>query len=361
MELETQKYFRSGKTLEDIEREFAIKTTVSDELGVVALNYNQVASPMDQRIPQECRALILELGTWNVASRSFFKFFNYGEPLAALIDWSTAVITEKMDGSLVSFYHHRGEWRIATKGTPDASGQAGRYQLTFRNLILLAIADMGYSLEQFTAELDPALFYAFELVSTENRVIIPYDKRELVWLAAWNSQTLEEVDVPATRLPTRTPKTYVADSLENLLAAADEIGPFELEGYVVKDAQYRRIKVKTPAYLLADRVMATVGTARRKIEFVLSPDYDDLFSVLPTYIQEELSGIAAKVRIFAVQAQATFDSIQHLRASRKDFALEAVKHPYKSYLFMRLDGAEPDEALRKINSEHLARWIGIDD
>ena len=72
------------------------------------LNYNQIASPMAEVICQECRALLLEMGTWDVVSRSFFKFFNYGQPEAHPVDWATARVQEKLDGSLICLYFHRG-------------------------------------------------------------------------------------------------------------------------------------------------------------------------------------------------------------------------------------------------------------
>jgi hypothetical protein len=48
---------------------------------------------------QDCRGIILEKGTWNVMSLAFRKFFNAEEGNAHKIDWKTAKILEKLDGS----------------------------------------------------------------------------------------------------------------------------------------------------------------------------------------------------------------------------------------------------------------------
>lgn len=64
----------------------------------VILKYNQIESPMGEIEVQECRGLILEIGTWDVLSLSFLKFFNSGEVHAAKIDWDTAHILNKEDG-----------------------------------------------------------------------------------------------------------------------------------------------------------------------------------------------------------------------------------------------------------------------
>lgn len=99
---EVQDYLKSGKTLEDLELEYGIKCNISSGLGVVSLNYSQIASDMSLPLVQECRALILELNSWNVVCRSYKRFFNFEEPNAAPIrncfDWTTAKVPIKVDG-----------------------------------------------------------------------------------------------------------------------------------------------------------------------------------------------------------------------------------------------------------------------
>src|SRR5438045_764436 len=88
---------------------------------LVLLKYSQIDSPMGERIVQECRGCILdESKNWECVSRGFDKFFNYGEVHAAAIDWGTAVVQEKVDGSLIMLYWYDEAWQVATSGTPDA-------------------------------------------------------------------------------------------------------------------------------------------------------------------------------------------------------------------------------------------------
>lgn len=51
------------------------------------------------------------------------KFFNYGENGSASIDWKTARVYEKIDGSLLTLYFAMGEWHVASSSLPDASGK----------------------------------------------------------------------------------------------------------------------------------------------------------------------------------------------------------------------------------------------
>ena len=359
MEFEVQKYLRSNHTIEDLVAEYAIEAREVD--GVVSLNYSQIASPMDEIIPNECRGLILEVGTWNVVSRSFRKFYNWGEERAAKIDWNTAKVLEKVDGSLIGFWYYKGEWRISTKGTPNAGGSCGDNAFTFRDLILLTLKDMGFTLESFTKYLDPTIFYSFELCAFENMVIIPYDHRELVWLACWDSVTLEEIDIDtmALQIPIRKPNKYPTQTIDQLIAAANAIGKFELEGYVVSDSNLNRIKIKSPAYLAADRVMSRLATPRRLIEFVVMPNYDDVYAILPPYKQEQVAIIHEQVRVLVNEINAIFDELKPLAASRKDFAIAATKTKYSSYLFQLLDGKDNETILQKISADTIANWIGL--
>ena len=45
----------------------------------MSLNYDHEHSPKTAPIPLECRALVLEVGTWNVVAKSLPRFFNLGE------------------------------------------------------------------------------------------------------------------------------------------------------------------------------------------------------------------------------------------------------------------------------------------
>ena len=69
----------------------------------ILLKYDQLTSPTLMGLPemQDCRGLILEKGTWKVMSLAFRKFFNAEEGNAAKIDWNTARVLEKLDGTLI--------------------------------------------------------------------------------------------------------------------------------------------------------------------------------------------------------------------------------------------------------------------
>ena len=75
--LHVQKFLRNN-SLKDLNEKFGIKVKEHDHF--VGLNYHQIKSPKSHPIVMECRSLRLHKDeNWTVASRSFDRFFNYGE------------------------------------------------------------------------------------------------------------------------------------------------------------------------------------------------------------------------------------------------------------------------------------------
>ena len=69
----------------------------------VLFYYNQLFSDFTNEIVKECRGVILDSTDWTVARYAFKKFFNADESNCDVkIDWESAVVSEKVDGSLVS-------------------------------------------------------------------------------------------------------------------------------------------------------------------------------------------------------------------------------------------------------------------
>ena len=73
--------------------------------------------------------LILDRGSWNVVAMPFKKFFNYGEKDADRIDWGSAKVYEKLDGSLLTLYFHSGEWHVALSKPPIVYRSDGKLQV----------------------------------------------------------------------------------------------------------------------------------------------------------------------------------------------------------------------------------------
>lgn len=363
--LAIQAYLRSGGTLQELETEYFIRFLVAPN-GLVALNYHQYLTPMDVPHCRECRALYLEPGSWDVASRAFGKFFNYGEPGCAEIDWDSAQVMEKLDGSLVCFYHYRGRWHAGTRGHPQALGPVQGPDgtptgLTFADLIRQAIEEIGSTWEAFTGALDPGFFYSFELTAPENQVLVRYERRELTLLAAWDRATLQEVEieelaeVPAPRISRRALAT-----LEELTASLAELDPSEREGVVVRDRHFARVKIKAPRYAMAARAMNQMTTEKARLEFLLTGNLDDVFPYLPAYQRQAFERLRGELDALMRETLATYESLRDL-PDQKTFALAAQTHRWSSALFQLRKGESYEQVLGRARLEHLCRVLGLRD
>ena len=73
----------------------------------VSLKYILAVSDLSNPIVQECRGIIVrkdDNGKYICVCRAMDKFFNWGESNAHSIEWDSAAIQEKIDGSLIKVW-----------------------------------------------------------------------------------------------------------------------------------------------------------------------------------------------------------------------------------------------------------------
>ena len=88
--------------------------------NLIMLKYNQLDSDFNDEMVRECRGLIIDEDSLEPISVPFFKFGNYGESYCPEIDWESAVILEKRDGSLIKVVKLGEDYLISTNGCIDA-------------------------------------------------------------------------------------------------------------------------------------------------------------------------------------------------------------------------------------------------
>ena len=335
MELEVQKFLRAGNTLADLTTKYGIIASINEKLGITALNYNQIVSPMGEKISQECRALILELDTWNVVFKSFYKFFNLGEGHAPEIDWNNCRALNKLDGSLVGVWFYKNEWHVNTKGTTSAEGPLGDLDLTFKDLILRTITNLYGSFEKFTSNLNPDIFYTFELITKDNLIFCRYNEEQLTLIGAFAKDTLQELDIfgeDFSSYPYPIVESYPLNKLEDILEFVNSRDPLQFEGIVVCDSNFNRVKIKNPDYVIGHRAKSHLNTTKQRLELVLSDKMDDILSILPPMYQEEILVVKGNFDKLVSAIQFKYEQIANIEV-QKDFALEAVKSSFSGILF----------------------------
>lgn len=318
---------------------------ISRDDGYILFKYNQVFSDFNIPLVREARGIIFRESDWECVCHPFNKFGNYGESYCPEINWETASVQEKVDGSLIKFWYDNG-WHISTNGTIDAfkaNLNDVKYQ-NFGQLVIDAIYNAFLDEHKFFNMLNPNFTYMFELVSPYNRVVIPYEDTKLYFLGVRSmySSGIEydpkEWDVAYYFT---IPKRYSLHSLTDVQKAANAL-PWDQEGYVVCDSQFNRVKIKSPSYVMAHyaRNNNTIST-ERLVQIVLNGEKEEFLIYASDYADElhEVEEIMHKIANNSVESMKMLFGAQYEFANRGEYAREVVKHPIymKDFLFHCFD------------------------
>lgn len=271
---------------------------IKEDGDYIIFNYDQIKSDFSNTIVREARGIIFKKYEWtNPVCWAFNKFGNYGESYVPEIDWSTAFVTEKIDGSLIKvWWDCLDGWHISTNGTINAFDAAiqnvkvDNFGVYFNNVI-----DEYYgSFDNFVSNLDFKLTYMFELVGPYNRVVIPYDKPDICFLGARNKYTGEEFICSRTNLEKlglgklKCPTKWSLTSVKDCIKIAEELS-WDQEGFVVVDAYGNRVKIKSPAYVMAHFARNNnVITRKHLIKVILMNEVDEFLCYAADYKEELL-------------------------------------------------------------------------
>lgn len=336
------------------EKPYCISVKRKDNFAI--FTYSQIDSDFYSPLVRECRGIIIDMNTLTPVCVPFYKFGNYGEGYVPDIDWSTARVQEKVDGSLIKVWWYLGAWHISTNGTIDAKDATVDSDIvpyaSFYDLFVEASRDvLDYS------RLNKEYTYMFELVSPFNRVVVPYSEFKIYHIGVRNNKTLLELD---ENIGIEKPKSYGLKSLDDCITAANKL-PFSEEGYVVVDGNWNRIKVKSPAYVAAHHLKNNGVITKARIiamlrqneqeEFLnyypeFKPMFDEVERLTDTFVEKMDTEIAKEKSLVA-----------HL--SRKEFAEIAKKTICPALMFAWIDGktSGAKEWLLSQSDDKIAQWI----
>lgn len=320
-----------------------VNTTYYD--GLVLFNYSAQAQYMGRWnwFEINSRGLILDAVTGEIVARPMRKFFNYGQ-WVPMPGTHIVSVAEKLDGSLAILLKHRGEYRIATRGS-FTSEQAVWATKWFREYA------------KHVDELRDDLTYLFEVIYPENRVVVDYKGREGLWLiGARNKQHgfelyEAELDIIAEHHGFYRPVVYRMESIEDVMAATAAMTAHE-EGFVVRYSDNERVKVKSEAYMIAHRIMTNANFGH-----VLDAVRQNRFDAMIEGVPDEFLG---QVREWKTEIDTTLQTaLEGCRAameiapteSRKDFALWVranYTQPMESYLFAYSQGKDITDLVYKV-------------
>lgn len=348
-------------------REYAIGVRKEGNLAIFNYGYGCVFS---EPLVQEARGIIIDWKNLEVVCWPFRKFGNYNESYADVIDWQSARVQEKVDGSIIKLWYdyENARWQFSTNGTIRAENAAvenGSYGgLRFSDVIVKAdnYADIPFD------SLDKDCTYIFELVSPETQIVIKYGEASLYHIGTRNNKTGLECDVD---IGIKKPASYPLGSLEECKRAAaalncgnpESFDDVLAEGFVVVDANWNRVKVKSPDYLVMHRFKQVSVTKKDCIAMLIEGNGDiemicrtnpDLLPVFKYYEFRlaELKYTADALGELALGLHREYDG------DRGAVARIISKHPLSFAAFRCIErGGRGSEHLMRLAPEKLAKLI----
>jgi hypothetical protein len=225
--------------------------------------YSQFESDFTNPVVRCCRGSVYDIqsdGTVKPYLMPFYKFLNLGENGADPIDWKGELyIRDKLDGSLLKvLIEEDGNDLWTTNGSfdilvevpeifPAPNEENLKPPYTFAGLRDYALRGR----EEEIKKLPIGWTFMFELVSPYNKIVVPYSETKLYLLACRDPEGREHTPEWAAQefgLTFETPKIFPFKNIDEVIEYCKTIDTNDVEGVVVQDAHFNRIKVKTDHY-----------------------------------------------------------------------------------------------------------------
>lgn len=316
--------------LQSLSDDLGISVKEYDE-GLIVLKYNQIDSPKNHPVVMECRGIILDKDL-NIVCRPFDRFFNLGEgeDERQNIDWTTATVCEKLDGSLIKIYFWSGEWHCGTSGTAFAESNVGSWDMSFADLVEKAIDG---DLNEWCVEnsLDEDNTYLFELTSPYNRVVTPYTETKLTLLAIRDTPSGKYYQKDSW-CATDVVKTYSFNNAQDAVQMANDLPAME-EGYVVYNTEGIPVmKIKNPSYVAIHHIRGENSLLPKNVaRLVLENEQEEYLTYFPEDKKWFLP-IEEALRDLLQQMEEVYAGVKGIE-SQKEYALSMKDYKFSSVLF----------------------------
>ncbi len=372
--LKTVEYLKNFPSVEDaiknIKEEYSIKVNAhKDYSNIIQLKYDQLNSPMSSPISRECRGLILNTNDWSIVAYPFDKFWGYNEYNSNPINWETATVWDKLDGSLMSVYYYDSKWQVASAGLPDASGRVKDKSKLFSELFWDTWNELGYEYPKNTN-----YTYIFELTGPSNQVIVPHKSSHIYLIGARDINTLKEVSIDDINEKYNKPKRFSITSVEEAEKLCNEMNPMEQEGFVITDNEFNRVKMKSPQYAAISHLGLTKDEIIEKgfdvskydektqnkwmLNIVLTNEHSEFLAYYPQYetLYNTIKKHYDKLKNELIELYEESKNIE----SQKEFGKHISKHPFSSILFRYRNGmiSSIEEGLRKTKTKNILDKLG---
>jgi hypothetical protein len=344
-ELEIQKLLRSQADALTQLKQMGIDWFVHPHYdNLIQFTYNMIdCMPNKDHVwVREARGLMLDRDrNWAVVAEPMHRFFNWGETGCAAVDWTTARVQEKLDGSLLILCNHSGQWIVSTKKNPGGHCAVGDWPVTFCELFWEIFNQQHPNGRE---QLVPGWTYCWELTSEKNRVITHIRERAVTLLAVRDEQGCEmTLDDARLWVGWKRVQQFDISSAAAAQQAAELLDPLQQEGFVVVDAQFRRAKIKSARYVQLHHVRFGLNL-KDMLDLIRQGEHEEALTYFPE-LQDRFDSVVTAVNQFVAEVEQRFEPLREqyagqviqgedraaVSASRKQYA-EAVKSSVPSHM-----------------------------
>ena len=177
-----------------------------------------------------------------------------------------------------------------------------------------------------------------EGVSIYNKIVTHYPETKLYLLTAFNNNTLQELsiceaDVLAENVGVSRPKMFHFENQERLAEWLEKHDDNTFEGFVVRDNENRRIKIKKKEYCVLHKLKnnSNLFLPKNILPLVLSGDFEECLIYWPEY-RPFVEKVVEKVSFEKERLRLLFETLRAI-VSQKEFALAIVNEPLRAILF----------------------------
>lgn len=356
-ELEIQKLLRKDGLKKTIEH---LSLICKEKDNLILLKYRQIDADWRIEATHECRGIILDKdNNFEVVSYPYKKFFNLGEGYCADIDWNTAEVYEKSDGSLMNCYYYNNKWNVQTSGIPDATGETyiGK---TFQELFYDTVKINYGSVEEFESKLNTNYNYMFELCTPYNIICVPHKEHKLLLHGVRDMRTFDYVSIDDIDLI--KVKKYDINSIEQIENLMKDMDWTE-EGFVVVDANFNRAKIKNPSFVAVHHT-ATKSSPYSIVNVIKENEIDEFLTYFKHHT-EEINTLKIKWDNLIIEIEDLYNTIKDIK-DIKEFALEVQKmnKKYQGIMFSLRTGKikSVHEGLSRFHNRDLYnKYLGMSD
>ena len=290
--------------------------------------------PVGSAVRRECRGLIFDIGTGNLISRPYHKFFNVGEKEETQLNkinlYEPHVVLEKLDGSMIRpILTHEG-FRLATKaGITDVAMNAEVF-----------IADKPHYDTFIRKCIQKGTTPLFEWVSRKNRIVVDYPEDNLILTGIRYNHTgsyLTYAVMKSYATSWNIPVVKAVNGLpvQNINLFVKQVREWDDgEGVVLRFDTGHMVKVKADDYVLRHKSKDSISQEKNVLQTILEDAVDDL---VPLLTPEDAERVLAFQRAFhagldevALEMAELFVEGNKMYPEKKDFAVEFVQKKVSS-------------------------------